>query len=105
MLSGVIITFCFPLISFPKDISPEISEIIAWSLGFLASNNSATRGNPPVISFVFEAAFGVLAKTSPFRGMEILEKRYPFLHYVRFKDENEKKEFKSFLYDMKLRKT
>ena len=45
----------------------------------------------------------VLAKTSPFRGMEILEKRYPFLHYVRFKDKNEKEEFKSFLNDMKLR--
>ena len=39
--------------------------MIALSLAFLASNNSATRGNPPVISFVFEVSFGNLAITSP----------------------------------------
>ena len=44
---------------------PDISDIIAWSFGFLASNNSATLGKPPVISLVLDAAFGVLAKTSP----------------------------------------
>ena len=39
--------------------------MIALSLGFLASNNSATLGNPPVISFVLEVSFGSLANTSP----------------------------------------
>jgi hypothetical protein len=39
--------------------------MIALSLGFLASNSSATLGRPPVISFVFEVSFGSLAKTSP----------------------------------------
>ena len=39
---------------------PEVSAIMAWSFGFLASNNSATLGRPPVISFVLDAAFGVL---------------------------------------------
>jgi len=38
---------------------------IAPSLGFLASNNSATLGNPPVMSFVLEVALGSLANTSP----------------------------------------
>jgi hypothetical protein len=39
--------------------------MIAPSLGFLASNNSATLGNPPVMSFVLEVALGSLANTSP----------------------------------------
>ena len=51
-------TFCFPLSSFPNSIDPSFSAIIALSLGLLASNNSATLGNPPVISFVFEVSFG-----------------------------------------------
>ncbi len=40
---------------------PSFSAIIALSLGLLASNNSATLGSPPVISFVFEVSFGSLA--------------------------------------------
>ena len=59
------VIFCLPLISFPKIISPSFSAIIAPSLGFLASNNSATLGRPPVISFVLEVALGSLANTSP----------------------------------------
>tara|TARA_B100001027_G_scaffold133100_1_gene92166 strand:+ start:289 stop:459 length:171 start_codon:yes stop_codon:yes gene_type:complete len=39
--------------------------MIALSLAFLASNNSATLGNPPVISFVFVVSLGSLAITSP----------------------------------------
>jgi len=57
--------FNFPLTSFPNSIFPSFSAIIAPSLGFLASNNSATLGRPPVISFVFEVALGSLASTSP----------------------------------------
>ena len=38
---------------------------MALSFGLLASNNSATLGRPPVISFVFEVSLGNLAKTSP----------------------------------------
>mgnify|MGYP001461651630 CR=1 FL=1 len=34
-------------------------------MAFLASNNSATLGKPPVISFVFEVSLGNLAITSP----------------------------------------
>jgi hypothetical protein len=39
--------------------------MIALSLAFLASNNSATLGRPPVISFVFVVSLGNLAITSP----------------------------------------
>jgi len=35
--------------------------MIALSLAFLASNNSATLGRPPVISFVLVVSFGSLA--------------------------------------------
>ena len=64
--SGVTIeTFNFPLNSLPNSIEPSFSAIIALSLGRLASNKSATLGNPPVISFVFEVSLGNRAKTSP----------------------------------------
>jgi hypothetical protein len=39
--------------------------MIALSFAFLASNNSATLGRPPVISFVLVVSFGSLAITSP----------------------------------------
>ena len=64
-LSDSIVTLCFPLTSFPKRTLPSFSAIIALSFAFLASNNSATLGNPPVISFVLEVSFGNLAITSP----------------------------------------
>ncbi|MDH5719426.1 MAG: transketolase [Spirochaetia bacterium] len=36
----------------------------------------------------------ILANTSPWRGMNALKKRYPRLHYVRFKSEAEKQNLK-----------
>lgn len=42
----------------------------------------------------------VLAYTSPYRGIPLLEKRYPHLHYVRFKSEHERAEFRQALEDM-----
>lgn len=35
----------------------------------------------------------ILARTSPFRSMSILEERFPRLHYVRFKSEDERARF------------
>jgi len=49
----------------PNTTLPSFSAMIALSLAFLASNNSATLGRPPVISFVFVVSFGSLAITSP----------------------------------------
>ncbi len=58
-------TFLFPLVSLPKETAPSISLIIANSLGFLASNNSATLGRPPVISLVLVVSLGILTIISP----------------------------------------
>ena len=56
---------CLPRTSFPNSIVPSFSAIIAPSFGLLASNNSATLGKPPVMSFVFVVSLGNLAITSP----------------------------------------
>ena len=61
----VMISLLLPLVSLPQETIPVISAKIATSLGFLASNRSATLGRPPVISLVFEDSFGILAITSP----------------------------------------
>ena len=63
--SGVMTNLTFPFVSLPKEIIPDSSDKTAASLGFLASNKSATLGNPPVISLVFEATNGILVMTSP----------------------------------------
>ncbi len=39
----------------------------------------------------------VLAYTNPAQGMAILEERKPRLHYVHFKDEQERQRFRDFL--------
>ena len=44
---------------------PEYSARIAGSFGLRASNRSATRGRPPVMSRVFELSCGSRASTSP----------------------------------------
>ena len=54
-----------PLVSLPKAIIPVFSAKIAGSLGLRASNKSATRGKPPVISRVLEDACGIRASASP----------------------------------------
>ena len=64
-MADTIEIFCLPLTSLPNCITPSFSAIIALSFGLRASNNSATLGNPPVISFVLEVSLGSLAKTSP----------------------------------------
>lgn len=49
--------------------------------------DSAEAGKPLVI----------LANTSPYQGMDFLKKRFPRLHYVRFKSEAERKEMRDAL--------
>lgn len=39
-------------------------------------------------------ALVILANTSPFQGMPFLQKRFPRLHYVRFKSKDEREEMK-----------
>jgi len=47
-----------PLVSLPKLTVPDFSARIAGSLGLRASNRSATRGKPPVMSRVLEDSCG-----------------------------------------------
>ena len=61
----VIINLLLPFVSLPHDTTPLSSANIATSFVYLASNKSATLGNPPVMSLVFEDSLGILARTSP----------------------------------------
>ena len=45
--------------------TPSISAMTACSFGLRASNSSATRGRPPVMSLVFVVSRGILAMMSP----------------------------------------
>ena len=42
----------------------------------------------------------VLAYTKPYQGIPILKERYPYLHYVRFKSEEERDRYKDVLAEM-----
>ena len=42
----------------------------------------------------------VIANTEPYRGIDLLKERYPNLHYIRFKSENERKRYKKVLEKM-----
>ena len=49
----------------PKSTNPSILEISEASFGRRASNNSATRGRPPVMSLVLDMRRGVFAISVP----------------------------------------
>ena len=63
--SSVMINLSLPLVGLPHDTIPDSWAKIACSLGFLASNRSATLGRPPVMSFVLVDACDILAITPP----------------------------------------
>ena len=56
---------CLPLVSLPNETVPVTSASKPASFGERASNSSATRGKPPVISRVLEDSCGIRANTSP----------------------------------------
>ncbi|MNY00862.1 hypothetical protein D3C86_1333720 [compost metagenome] len=62
---SVITRRCLPLVSLPNDVVPVTSASTAASFGERASNSSATRGRPPVMSRVFCDSVGIRASTSP----------------------------------------
>ncbi len=62
---SVITRRCLPLVSLPNDTVPVTSARMPASLGERASNSSATRGRPPVMSRVFDTSCGMRASTSP----------------------------------------
>ena len=60
---------CLPLVSLPNDTVPVTSASMPASFGERASNSSATRGRPPVMSRVFDVSCGIRASTSPTRDL------------------------------------
>ncbi len=42
----------------------------------------------------------IIANTEPYRGIDLLKKRYPNLHYIRFKNEKEREQYKKELEKM-----
>ena len=62
---SVMISRCLPLVSLPKVTVPVTSASMPASFGERASNSSATRGRPPVMSRVFCDSVGIRASTSP----------------------------------------
>ena len=42
----------------------------------------------------------VVAETTPYRGIRVLEERYPYIHYVRFKNEEERERYRLALDEM-----
>jgi len=51
-----------PRLIFPKDTTPSISDTTAGLEGLRASNNSVTRGRPPVISPAFADLRGIFTR-------------------------------------------
>ena len=54
-----------PRLILPKDTTPSISETTAGLEGLRASNNSVTRGKPPVISPDLADLRGIFTKIFP----------------------------------------
>src|SRR5207237_8073036 len=61
---SVITSRCLPLVSLPNDTVPVTSANVPASFGARASNSSATRGRPPVMSRVLDVSCGIRASTS-----------------------------------------
>src|SRR5438034_6304333 len=64
-LSARTMIFRMPLTNPPISTRPSISVMTACSFGLRASKSSATRGKPPVMSFVRVAPRTIFAITSP----------------------------------------
>jgi len=63
--SPVTISLRLPFEIAPSVTVPSISDMTAVSAGRRASNNSTTRGRPPVMSFVLVVSRGIFAMMSP----------------------------------------
>ena len=64
VLDSTIISL-LPRLIFPKETTPSISETTEGFDGLRASNNSVTRGKPPVISPALPDFLGILTNVCP----------------------------------------
>lgn len=77
-----------PLLSRLESFGACVAQVDGHDLDALAASAAIAHTDQPLI---------VLAYTDPAKDMPILNSRRPKLHYVRFKDEAEKKLFAEFL--------
>ena len=68
-----------------------VAQVDGHDLDALAASAAIAHDDQPLV---------ILAYTDPAKGMRILDSRKPKLHYVRFKDEADKKRFAEFLKTM-----
>lgn len=66
-----------------RDFGAVVVEIDGHDLAAMRQARAEPHEGRPLI---------ILAHTSPFQGMSFLERRFPRLHYVRFKSESERAE-------------
>lgn len=66
-------------------------EVDGHDLASMAEALSIAHSGKPLV---------VLARTIPYQGIPILEERYPHLHYVRFRSEDERNRYRAALSEM-----
>ncbi len=66
-----------------ESFGAKVVEVNAHDINELNNAKNIKHENKPLI---------ILAKSSPYQGMSFLKKRFPRLHYVRFKSEDERNE-------------
>jgi len=81
-----------PLANRLRAFGAEVHEVDGHDVDALAAPADHAREGKPLV---------VLARTDPCRGMELLRRRAPKLHYVRFKSEQEFQAYEEVLAQMK----
>lgn len=75
-----------------ESFGAQVFQVDGHDVDALTSASTLEHRDKPLV---------VLARTDPARGIEILRARAPKYHYVRFKDERERKEYREWLEEMK----
>lgn len=81
-----------PLAARLQAFGAQVCEVDGHDVKKLASAAESPRQGKPLF---------VLARTDPCRGLELLRKRSPKLHYLRFKTEGERREYELALKNLK----
>jgi transketolase len=81
-----------PIRSRLESFGAVVHEVDGHDVNALAAPANTEHKNKPLV---------VIARTDPTRGIEILHARAPKYHYVRFKDEAERQQYREWLAEMK----
>jgi transketolase len=80
-----------PIRSRLESFGAAVYEVDGHDANALAAPADTEHRNKPLV---------VIARTDPARGIEILRARAPKYHYVRFKDEAERQQYREWLAEM-----